>query len=54
LLYAHEQQIPLADVSRVLGMPQEKISRFYKDFEAKYKSTWHLRVTPPNLIDQGR
>jgi NAD+ synthase len=54
LLYAHEQQIPLTDVSNVLDMPQEKILRFYKDFDAKNKATWHLRVAPPNLIDQGR
>ena len=53
LLYAHEQQIPLTDVSNVLDMPQEKILRFYKDFDAKNKATWHLRVMPPNLIDQG-
>ena len=54
LLYAHEEQVPLEDVSKVLDMPREKILRFYKDFEAKNKATWHLRVTPPNLIDQGK
>ena len=51
LLFAHEEQVPLVDVSRVLGMTQEKILRFYKDFNAKNKATWHLRVLPPNLID---
>jgi NAD+ synthase len=51
LLYAHEQQVPLEDVSNILNMPSEKILRFYKDFDAKYKATWHLRVLPPNLID---
>ena len=50
LLYAHEQQIRLEDVSNVLGMPPEKIMRFYKDFDAKNKATWHLRTMPPNLI----
>ena len=54
LLYAHEQQIPLTDVSNVLDMPQEKILRFYKDFDAKNKSTWHLRVMPPNLMDRSK
>ena len=52
LLYAHEQQIPLEDVSKVLNMPPEKIMRLYKDFDAKNKATWHLRIMPPNLIDQ--
>ncbi len=50
LLYAHEQQVPLAEVSTVLGMTQEKILRFYKDFDSKNKATWHLRVMPPNLM----
>lgn len=54
LLYAHEQQIPLTDVSNVLDMPQEKILRFYKDFDAKNKATWHLRVMPPNLTDRSK
>jgi len=54
LLYAHEQRVPLEDVSNVLNMPPEKILRFYKDFEAKNKATWHLRVAPPNLIEQGK
>jgi len=53
LLYAHERQIPLADVSNVLDMPQEKILRFYKDFNAKNKATRHLRVMPPNLMDRS-
>ena len=52
LLYAREEQIPLEDVSRVLNMPSEKITRLYKDCDAKRKATWHLRVMPPNLIDQ--
>lgn len=52
LLYAHEQQVPLEDVSNILDMPPEKILRFYKDFDAKNKATWHLRVMPLNLIDQ--
>lgn len=51
LLYAHEQQIPPTDVSGMLDMPQEKILRFYRDFDSKNKATWHLRVMPPNLID---
>jgi len=54
LLYAHEQQVPLEDISNILNMPSEKILRFYKDFDAKYKATWHLRVMPPNLMDQGK
>ena len=50
LLYAHENEIPSEDVSNVLNMPPEKILRLYKDFEAKNKATWHLRVMPPNLV----
>lgn len=51
LLYAHEKQVPLEDVSNVLNMPSKKILRFYKDFDGKSKATWHLRTMPPNLID---
>jgi NAD+ synthase len=54
LLYAHEQEIPLEDVSKVLEMVPEKILRFYKDFDSKNKATWHLRVMPPNLLDQRK
>ena len=54
LLYAHEQEIPLEDVSKILEMVPEKILRFYKDFDSKNKATWHLRVMPPNLMDQGK
>jgi len=34
----------------VLSMPPEKIMRLYKDFDAKNKATWHLRIMPANLI----
>ena len=54
LLYAHEQEIPLEDVSKVLDMVPEKILRFYKDFDSKNKATWHLRTMPPNLMEQGK
>jgi NAD+ synthase len=54
LLYAHEQEIPLEDVSKVLDMVPEKILRFYKDFDSKNKATWHLRAMPPNLIEPGK
>jgi NAD+ synthase len=54
LLYAHEQEIPLEDVSKILDMVPEKVLRFYKDFDSKNKATWHLRVMPPNLMDQGK
>ena len=50
LLYAHGEQVPLEDVSKVLNMPPEKIMRLYKDFDAKNKATWHLRIMPANLI----
>ncbi len=52
LLYAHEQHIPLEDVSKILNMSPEKIMRLYKDFDAKNKATWHMRIMPPNLNDQ--
>lgn len=54
LLYAHEKQVRLEDVSKVLNMPSEKILRFYKDFSGKNKATWHLRTMPPNLVDPVR
>jgi NAD+ synthase len=50
LLHAHEQHIPLEDVSKILNMSPEKIMRLYKDFDAKNKATWHLRVMPSNLM----
>lgn len=53
LLYAHERRVPPTEVSGVLRMPEEKVLRFYKDFESKSKATWHLRVMPPNLLDHN-
>jgi len=53
LLYAYEKKVPLDEVSKVVGMEQEAILRVYKDFDSKKRATWHLRVMPLNLIDQG-
>ncbi len=54
LLYAHEKEVALENVSTVLRMSSDKILRFYKDFDSKNKASWHLRTMPPSLMGQVR
>jgi len=49
LLYAYERNVPFNDISNTLGLKEEQIERVFRDFNAKERSTWHLRQMPPSL-----
>jgi NAD+ synthase len=46
LLYGWEHQVPIAEVARVLNLPEDAVKRAYRDFTAKHAATAHLRVMP--------
>jgi NAD+ synthase len=50
LLYAWENDVPVADVSAVMGLSEEQVGRAFRDFRSKYRATEHLRVLPPSLL----
>jgi NAD+ synthase len=45
-LYAHNNQVPLAEVARVTGLREDQIERVYKDIEAKRRTTAYLHMGP--------
>ncbi len=52
LLYAWEQKIDIAEVSRVMELSEEQIKRAFRDFTHKNSATQHLNEVPPTVNDQ--
>jgi len=50
LLYTWENDVPLAEVEKELGLTEVQIKRAYRDFTSKFNSTEHLRKLPPSLM----
>jgi NAD+ synthase len=50
LLYAWEHGIPESEVAPVLGIPEEAVSRAFKDFLSKNRATAHLREIPHSPV----
>ena len=50
LLYAWENKVPVEEINEVMGLSENQIRRAFRDFEAKYKATQHLRRLPPSLL----
>ena len=49
LLYAWENEVPLAEVCQVMALTEEQVKRAFKDFAAKANATRHLHAMPPTL-----
>ena len=49
LLYAYENDVPHDQISSILALKQEQITRAFRDFKAKERASWHLREMPPSL-----
>jgi NAD+ synthase len=47
LLYAWENQVPLAEVGATLVLTEEQVKRAFRDFNAKSRATHHLHSMPP-------
>ena len=54
LLYVHENEVPIEDICGATGLMPEQIERAFRDFEAKARATWHLRLMPPALETKRR
>jgi NAD+ synthase len=50
LWYAHEHDVPVAEVAQVMRLEEEQVERAYKDFASKARTTEYLR-TPPIRFD---
>jgi len=51
LLYAWNEGLTADDACRALDLSVEQVDRAYRDFQSKRDTTWHLRVLPPNLVE---
>jgi NAD+ synthase len=49
-LYAHNHQVPAAEVGPAVGLSAEQVERVYKDIEAKRRATRYLHARPA-LVD---
>lgn len=47
-LYAWEKHIPVEAVSEICGYSIDQVSRIFRDLNAKYRVTQHLRILPPS------
>ncbi|MDH7513872.1 MAG: NAD(+) synthase [Clostridiales bacterium] len=52
LLYAWENKIPFREIYEVMGLSENRVSRVFRDFNAKYNATQHLRRLPPTVTIQ--
>jgi len=52
LLFAWNEGLATDDVCRALDLTEDQVNRAFRDFRSKQKSTWHLRVMPPSLVQQ--
>jgi NAD+ synthase len=52
LLYAWEHDIPVEKTASVIGIDKEAVTRAFKDFESKNRSTAHIREMPHTLANE--
>ncbi|MCK4450400.1 MAG: NAD(+) synthase, partial [Anaerolineae bacterium] len=44
--YAQEHNVPIAEVSQVMGLTEEQVRRAFSDLERKRRTTEYLRTVP--------
>jgi NAD+ synthase len=49
LLYAWENKVPVAEVSRALALTEEQVKRAFRDLTSKYNTTNAVRLPPQSL-----
>ena len=49
LLYAWENDVPVAEVSGAMNLTQEQVNRAFRDFSSKHNTTKYLREPPLHL-----
>jgi NAD+ synthase len=50
LLYAWENEIPLAGVSEAMGLPEDQVKRAFRDISSKHLATNYLRLPAQSLM----
>jgi NAD+ synthase len=53
LLYAWENKVPAADVSKALELTEEQVKRAFRDLTSKYNTTSAVRLPPQSLNNAG-
>lgn len=51
LLFAWNEGLSPEEASDPLGLSVDQANRAFRDFSSKHSTTWHLRSSPPNLLD---
>ncbi len=51
LLSAWGEGVPAEEAARELGLSAAQAARAFREFEARRRATWHLRVAPPSLLE---
>ena len=51
LLYAWENQTPIAEISTAMNLTEDQIRRVFRDLTSKYNATKSLRLPPQSLTD---
>jgi len=52
LLCAWENNVPIGDVSRVMGLAEDQVKRAFRDFSAKHRASEHMRKLPATLSEE--
>ncbi len=52
LLYAWENKINISEISVVMKLTAEQITRAFRDFTSKHSATKHLNQLPPTLVSE--
>lgn len=47
--FARENQVPISEVARAMGLPEVQIQRVFDDIASKERTTEYLRLSPPIL-----
>jgi NAD+ synthase len=51
LLYAWENEVPVAEVCEAMELTEDQVNRAFRDFKAKHAATEHLRNLPPSFLE---
>ena len=53
LWYAQEQNVPAAEVAKVMGLTEAQVQHAFADFSRKRKTTEYLRMAPVAIGQTG-
>jgi NAD+ synthase len=54
LLSAWAGGLSAAETCRTLGYSKDQVTRSFRDFQSKWRTSWHMRVMPPSLMAESK